>query len=208
MFMRVVALLHFEKGVWGMLSEKELVERGFRALEELLSKSRRPVEKEQEKQEYASEKCISAEATLETKPGPVLAPAPEPLPAAHSLKGTAVELWCDHAGGRMFIVADEADAQEAMKRFGTHRGEVWIPAELELVGRIEDQAIRDEIADFKRQIGGRLSRGDAGEAVSAAEQRASMLNELFRTQGVTGQPGRITAATVRDGERKAREKEL
>jgi hypothetical protein len=27
-----------------------------------------------------------------------------------------------------------------------------------------------------------------------------MLNRLFREQGVTGQPGRITAATVRHGE--------
>jgi hypothetical protein len=129
------------------------------------------------------------------------------------LKGHAIELWCDHAGGRVFIVADEADAREVIRRFGARRGEVWIPAEIELVGRIEDQAIRDEVADFKRQIDGRLSLGDggeadAGEAVPAAEQKASMLNELFRTRGVTGQPGRIAAATIRHGERKAAEKEL
>jgi hypothetical protein len=31
--------------------------------------------------------------------------------------------------------------------------------------------------------------------------KAAMLNELFRQQGVTGQPGRITAETVRHGER-------
>jgi hypothetical protein len=127
---------------------------------------------------------------------------------ALSLKGHAIEVWCDHAGGRVFIVADEADALEAMMRFGAHRGEIWIPAEIELVGRIEDQAIRDEVADFKRQIDGWLSPGDSGEAVSPEERKASMLNELFRTQGVTGHPGRITAATVRDGERKAREKDL
>jgi hypothetical protein len=138
------------------------------------------------------------------------AAAPEIVPdegqAALPLKGHAVELWRD--GSRFFLVADEEDAQEAIRRFGVRRGEVWIPSEIELVGRIEDQAIRDEVADFKRQLGGRLSPGDAGEAVSVAEQKASKLNELFRTQGVTGQPGRITAATVRHGERKAGEKEV
>jgi hypothetical protein len=136
--------------------------------------------------------------------------APEIVPddgqPALPLKGHAVELWRD--GSRFFLVADEEDAQEAIKRFGTHRGEIWIPTEIELVGRIEDQITRDEIADFKRQIGGRLSPCGAGEAVPVAEQKASMLNELFRKQGVLAQPGKITAATVRDGERKAREKEL
>ena len=28
-----------------------------------------------------------------------------------------VQLWCDQAGGRVFIVADEEDAQEAIRRF-------------------------------------------------------------------------------------------
>jgi hypothetical protein len=34
-----------------------------------------------------------------------------------------------------------------------------------------------------------------------AEWKAAALNRLFREQGVTGQPGRITAETVRHGER-------
>ena len=34
------------------------------------------------------------------------------------------------------------------------------------------------------------------------EWKAAALNQLFRNQGVTGQPGRITAATVQHGERK------
>ena len=38
------------------------------------------------------------------------------------------------------------------------------------------------------------------EAVSWAEWKASALNRLFQEQGVIGQPGRITAATVRHGE--------
>lgn len=33
-----------------------------------------------------------------------------------------------------------------------------------------------------------------------AEWRAAALNQLFKEQGVTGQPGRITAATIRHSE--------
>ncbi|MCC6486391.1 MAG: hypothetical protein IT364_02745 [Candidatus Hydrogenedentes bacterium] len=36
-----------------------------------------------------------------------------------------------------------------------------------------------------------------------AEWKAAALNRLFQEQGVIGQPGRITATTVRHGERKA-----
>jgi hypothetical protein len=41
----------------------------------------------------------------------------------------------------------------------------------------------------------------AGAAISWYESKARMLNQLFAEQGVAGQPGRITAATVRHGER-------
>jgi hypothetical protein len=132
---------------------------------------------------------------------PDAGPPPEEL--ALSLKSHAIELWCDHAGGRVFIVADEADAQEAMRRFDARRGEVWLPGEIELVGRIEDQAIRDEVADFKRQMNGRFSRDTAGARLSPEALKAAALNKLFQEQGVTGQPGRIKAETVRDGEHKA-----
>jgi hypothetical protein len=37
-----------------------------------------------------------------------------------------------------------------------------------------------------------------------AEWKAAALNRLFQEQGATGKPGRITAATVRHGERKTR----
>jgi hypothetical protein len=39
-------------------------------------------------------------------------------------------------------------------------------------------------------------------AVSWAQWKADALNQLFQGQGVTGQPGRITAATVTHGERR------
>lgn len=44
--------------------------------------------------------------------------------------------------------------------------------------------------------------------MSWAEWKAESLNRLFLEQGVIGRPGRITAATVLDGERKRREQLL
>ena len=41
------------------------------------------------------------------------------------------------------------------------------------------------------------------EGVVWAEWKAAALSRLFQKQGVNGKPGRITAATVRDGEQKA-----
>jgi hypothetical protein len=40
------------------------------------------------------------------------------------------------------------------------------------------------------------------EGVPWAQWKADMLNRLFQEQGTSGQPGRITAATVQHGERK------
>ena len=47
---------------------------------------------------------------------PAKSPKIEGVPDA-TLKGQAIELWCDRTGGRVFIVADEEDAQEATRRF-------------------------------------------------------------------------------------------
>jgi hypothetical protein len=38
--------------------------------------------------------------------------------------------------------------------------------------------------------------------ITWADWKAATLNRLFQEQGLTGEPGRITAATVRDGERR------
>jgi hypothetical protein len=130
-------------------------------------------------------------------------PEPTREAPAPSLKGQAVELWRE--GSRFFAVADEADAQEAMKRFSAHRGEIWTPGEIELVARIEDQSLRDEVAGFKREMDGRLSSDAASAGVSLEDWKAVTLNRLFQDQGVSGEPGRITAATVRHGERKSKQ---
>jgi hypothetical protein len=42
------------------------------------------------------------------------------------------------------------------------------------------------------------------DGVPWAEWKATSLNKLFQDQGVTGQPGKITVATVLDGERKGK----
>jgi len=119
-----------------------------------------------------------------------------------TLKGQAIELWRD--GSRFFLVADEADAHETMRRLGARRGEVWTGAELELVASIKDQAARDQIEAFKRQMDGCLLPDAGGKGVSRQEWQAQMLNQLFKEQGVLGQPGKITAATVLHGERKGK----
>jgi hypothetical protein len=136
---------------------------------------------------------------------PTVNPAGKEPDAASSLKGQAVELWRD--GSRFFLVADEEDAQEAIKRFGASRGEIWTSSELEFVAGIGEQSIREEIETLKRQTNGCLN--DAGpKGIPWAEWKAAELNRLFREQGATGEPGRITAATVRHGERKTKGAEL
>jgi hypothetical protein len=55
----------------------------------------------------------------------------------------------------------------------------------------------------KASIPARVDCSAATERVmSLCEWKAAALNELFLKQGVTGQPGRITPDTVRDGEQK------
>jgi hypothetical protein len=44
--------------------------------------------------------------------------------------------------------------------------------------------------------------GGCSSGTDWAERKAAALNRLFQEHGATGQPGRITAATVRHGEEK------
>ena len=67
------------------------------------------------------------------------------------LKGLAIELWSDAAGG-LFIVADEDDAH----RLGELRGAVYTAAELRRVVQIGDPAIVLEIHEWKRAFNGRV----------------------------------------------------
>jgi hypothetical protein len=70
-----------------------------------------------------------------------------------TLKGHAVELWCDSIG-RLFIVADDEDAELAMRRYQATRGDIWTGPEIERVAHIADPESRWEIARFKRMLSG------------------------------------------------------
>lgn len=50
--------------------------------------------------------------------------------------------------------------------------------------------------------------GWCSKGIPWAEWKAAALNRLFQEQGTSGEPGRITAATVRHGERNAKGREL
>lgn len=69
------------------------------------------------------------------------------------LKGNAVELWST-AAGRLFLVADEADAREALKRFGLRRGEIYTGIEATRIIALKDAAAAAEIHDWKRRFDG------------------------------------------------------
>ena len=85
---------------------------------------------------------------------------PESLEAA--LKDRAIELWST-ATGRLFLVADEADARQAMERFGARRGEVYRAAEVRRIIAVKDPAIVAEIHDWKRRFGGVVQDFCAGD---------------------------------------------
>jgi hypothetical protein len=69
------------------------------------------------------------------------------------LKDRAVELWSDSAG-RLFLVADEAEARQAMKRFGAPRGEIYTAVEARRIIAVKDPAIVAEIHHWKRRFDG------------------------------------------------------
>src|ERR1017187_7544766 len=83
----------------------------------------------------------------------------QPEPLEDVLKGLAIELWSDAAGG-LFIVADEDDA----RRLGEPRGTVYTAAEMRRVVQIGDPATVLEIHEWKGKFSGRMREGaDKGE---------------------------------------------
>jgi hypothetical protein len=104
----------------------------------------------QEPQSSAVERNGSALTTQ----GSPSTPIPDGTATEDPLKRHVVELWCDTVGGRVWIVADEEDARRAMKRMSVDRAEIWTVQEIELIARINDPALRLQVAQFKRQLGG------------------------------------------------------
>jgi hypothetical protein len=75
----------------------------------------------------------------------------EPLESL--LKDRVIELWSD-SEGRLFLVADQADARRAMERLGARRGEIYTAAEARRIIAVNDPAIVTEIHNWKRQFDG------------------------------------------------------
>lgn len=61
----------------------------------------------------------------------------------------------------------------------------------------------ETMPDARAMSQGAAEREPDPPGVPWADWKAAALNRLFREQGVTGKPGRITATTVRHGERRA-----
>ncbi len=78
------------------------------------------------------------------------------------LRGLAIELWST-TSGRLFVVADEADACRAMERLGARRGEVYTCAEARRIIAVKDPAIVAEIHGWKQRFDGVVRELRAGE---------------------------------------------
>ena len=85
----------------------------------------------------------------------------QPEPLEDVLKGLAIELWSDAAGG-LFIVADEDDA----RRLGEPRGTVYTAAEMRRVVQIGDPATVLEIHEWKRRFNRRVQEYPAIKRMS------------------------------------------
>jgi len=91
-------------------------------------------------------------AKIEAESGTALARArTEPLELV--LKGQAIELWST-AAGRLFLVADEADARLTMERFAARRGEIYTAAEARRIVTVNDKSVVAEIHEWKRRFDG------------------------------------------------------
>lgn len=89
-------------------------------------------------------------------------PAKPAKPGPFTLEGHAVEF--EHHHERCFLVADEADAQRLIALDGVPRGEIWTVAEVHLITAVQDQAARDEIAQWKRTLNGILHSDSFNES--------------------------------------------
>ena len=72
------------------------------------------------------------------------------------LKGAAVAIYSQAAGGTAWVVADEEDALQVMEKLGVSSGEIWTPEEVELAAQLNDPVLASELAGWKRRFGGAL----------------------------------------------------
>jgi hypothetical protein len=94
------------------------------------------------------ERAVKGETTMPMQPK---YKRPESLESV--LQGKAIELWST-AAGRLFLVASEEDARQAMERFGALRGEIYTAAEVRRIIGVNDPSVVAEIHDWKRRFDG------------------------------------------------------
>jgi hypothetical protein len=83
-------------------------------------------------------------------------PSTSTVPGGFVLKSHAVELWTDGMG-RTYLVADEDDRRRLIQQLGAGQGETVTVSELELIARITDPAIRQQVMKWKRSINAKVS---------------------------------------------------
>jgi hypothetical protein len=83
-------------------------------------------------------------------------------PLESVLKGRAIELWSTVAG-RLFLVADHADASGAMEQLGARRGETYTAVEARRIVAVKDPAIVAEIHDWKQRFDGVVRESRTGD---------------------------------------------
>jgi hypothetical protein len=113
------------------------------------------------------------------------------------LRAAGVSISCE--GGRLIVEAPRgAVTSEKRAELASCKPELLLALELEHAANLPAA----QYAAQNPVTGGPGKPATAGQDVpqSWAEWKAAALNRLFQEQGVTGQPSRITAATVRHGE--------
>ena len=107
------------------------------------------------------------------------------------------------------------EAVQAVRQFGTleaHGGGLKLRVRSDAMGKLSPaiEVLRLHKSDALETLGSSRSAmrpaysKDEPVGVPWAEWKAAVLNRLFQQQGVTGELGRITPETIRDGERKAK----
>lgn len=159
-------------------------------------------------------------ATLAESPETEAAPSPAELSRASAILSragvrlmqldgvTTVGIWSD---------LDGPEIRKALRTFGSHQLPVRyldgadVPTRYKL-RRVDGEPVpMNVLAEMQRhqdepwKVRDRMLQEMRwrSKATSWAEWKAAALNRLFQEQGVTGRPGRITAETVRHGERTA-----
>ena len=87
---------------------------------------------------------------------PAAAPEPDSMEAV--LKGLAIELWSDAAGG-FWLVADEED----VLKLGEPRGQIFTAREYQLLCRITDPTYVAEITCWKREFNATIRKVERSE---------------------------------------------